>query len=284
MPHDTNISSPRITEDGNCARVPRMCLDTRAWHRQGHDRFLKYNVCPCSAQRPWAGQRILPGRRSWPCDGTTPRQRGHAGRAAPPRAGSLDAVMSSTMLSMYAHTHWGCGGAGRQGSFLRDFWMSAARFTKDGGDGLRGQLPHFAPPLPARAAARPLALAPRPPVHRRLERFGPCRSNQPADTVYSGPAVPPPSRVTLRTLMRKYSRGEPISMVTAYDYPSAVHVSRWVAGEAIASAGLARASVFYRVLSWELHVARRQQLRRCMQHSIFDSLLDSLATPSVYTL
>lgn len=31
-------------------------------------------------------------------------------------------------------------------------------------------------------------------------------------------------RVTLRTLRGQYERGEPISMVTAYDYPSAVHV------------------------------------------------------------
>ena len=50
-------------------------------------------------------------------------------------------------------------------------------------------------------------------------------SNQPEDTVYGGPSSPPPKRVTLRTLAEKYSRGENISMVTAYDYPSAVHVS-----------------------------------------------------------
>jgi hypothetical protein len=41
----------------------------------------------------------------------------------------------------------------------------------------------------------------------------------------SGPAAASPKRVTLRTLREKYKRGEPISMVTAYDYPSAVHVS-----------------------------------------------------------
>ena len=40
----------------------------------------------------------------------------------------------------------------------------------------------------------------------------------------SGPSSPSPKRVTLRTLREKYMRGEPISMVTAYDYPSAVHV------------------------------------------------------------
>jgi hypothetical protein len=49
-------------------------------------------------------------------------------------------------------------------------------------------------------------------------------SNLPVDTVYGGPTAPNPKRVTLRTLDAKYRRGEPISMVTAYDYPSAVHV------------------------------------------------------------
>ena len=39
-----------------------------------------------------------------------------------------------------------------------------------------------------------------------------------------GPSSPSPKRVTLRTLVAKYQRGDPISMVTAYDYPSAVHV------------------------------------------------------------
>lgn len=52
-----------------------------------------------------------------------------------------------------------------------------------------------------------------------------CFSIQPENTVYSGPVTPSPKRVTLRTLQSKYKKGEPISMVTAYDYPSAVHVS-----------------------------------------------------------
>ncbi|CAO2205097.1 unnamed protein product [Urochloa humidicola] len=40
-----------------------------------------------------------------------------------------------------------------------------------------------------------------------------------------GEAAPPPARpVTLATLRGKYRRGEPITMVTAYDYSSAVHV------------------------------------------------------------
>lgn len=51
-----------------------------------------------------------------------------------------------------------------------------------------------------------------------------CFSIQPENTVYSGPSAPSPKRVTLRTLQTKYRKGEPISMVTAYDYPSAVHV------------------------------------------------------------
>ena len=50
-------------------------------------------------------------------------------------------------------------------------------------------------------------------------------SIQPADTVYSGPQSAPPRRVTLRTIRQMYAKNEPLSMVTAYDYPSAVHVS-----------------------------------------------------------
>ena len=50
-------------------------------------------------------------------------------------------------------------------------------------------------------------------------------SIQPEDTVYGGPTAPLPKRVTLRTLQNKYRKKQPISMVTAYDYPSAVHVS-----------------------------------------------------------
>ena len=51
-------------------------------------------------------------------------------------------------------------------------------------------------------------------------------SNQPEHAVYSGPKAPSPRRVTLRTLRDKYLRGVPISVVTAYDYPSAVHVDQ----------------------------------------------------------
>lgn len=49
-------------------------------------------------------------------------------------------------------------------------------------------------------------------------------SNLPEHTVYSGPTASAGKRVTLRTLRQKYEKNEPLSMVTAYDYPSAVHV------------------------------------------------------------
>ncbi len=50
-------------------------------------------------------------------------------------------------------------------------------------------------------------------------------SEEPQGSVYTGPSSPPPKRVTLKTLRTKYQKKEPITMVTAYDYPSAVHVS-----------------------------------------------------------
>lgn len=49
-------------------------------------------------------------------------------------------------------------------------------------------------------------------------------SVQPEAAVYSGPSQRT-SRVTLRTIRTKYDAGEPLTMVTAYDYPSALHVS-----------------------------------------------------------
>ncbi|CAA7402712.1 unnamed protein product [Spirodela intermedia] len=50
-------------------------------------------------------------------------------------------------------------------------------------------------------------------------------SNIPEDTVYGGPKPQTVSqRTTLTNLRQKYRRGEPITVVTAYDYPSAVHV------------------------------------------------------------
>ncbi|CAO2186267.1 unnamed protein product [Urochloa humidicola] len=55
-------------------------------------------------------------------------------------------------------------------------------------------------------------------------------SHAPETAVYGGgrqpgqEAAPPARPVTLATLRGKHRRGEPITMVTAYDYSSAVHV------------------------------------------------------------
>nr|ABK27022.1 unknown [Picea sitchensis] len=50
-------------------------------------------------------------------------------------------------------------------------------------------------------------------------------SNLPEKSVYGGPKSQSPwKRITLNHLAAKYDKGEPITMVTAYDYPSAVHV------------------------------------------------------------
>ncbi|GIL47673.1 hypothetical protein Vafri_4438 [Volvox africanus] len=70
--------------------------------------------------------------------------------------------------------------------------------------------------LPALATAMPAMLA-APQCRRQM-------SVQPEAAVYSGPSPRSPTRVTLRTIRKKYESGEPLSMVTAYDYPSAVHV------------------------------------------------------------
>ncbi|KAH6779922.1 ketopantoate hydroxymethyltransferase 1 [Perilla frutescens var. hirtella] len=52
-----------------------------------------------------------------------------------------------------------------------------------------------------------------------------CLSNVPENTVYGGPKPQNPNqRVTLTQLRQKHKRGDPITMVTAYDYPSAVHL------------------------------------------------------------
>lgn len=54
------------------------------------------------------------------------------------------------------------------------------------------------------------------------------RSSKPEATVYTGPKdkASVPKRVTLRTLMKQHKDGVPLTMVTAYDYPSAVHVDQ----------------------------------------------------------
>ncbi|CAN7062475.1 hypothetical protein Bca4012_095840 [Brassica carinata] len=50
-------------------------------------------------------------------------------------------------------------------------------------------------------------------------------SNVPENTVYGGPKPQNPNqRVTLTQLMQKHKKREAITVVTAYDYPSAVHV------------------------------------------------------------
>ncbi|CAL9099683.1 unnamed protein product [Musa textilis] len=50
-------------------------------------------------------------------------------------------------------------------------------------------------------------------------------SNVPESTVYGGPKPQSPGRrVTLTHLRQKHRRGEPITVLTAYDYPSAAHV------------------------------------------------------------
>ena len=50
-------------------------------------------------------------------------------------------------------------------------------------------------------------------------------SNVPENTVYGGPKPQNPNqRVTLTQLRQKHRKGEPITVVTGYDYPSAVHI------------------------------------------------------------
>lgn len=52
-----------------------------------------------------------------------------------------------------------------------------------------------------------------------------CMSNVPENTVYGGPKPQnPDQRVTLAHLRQKHRKGEHITMVTAYDYPAAVHL------------------------------------------------------------
>ncbi|KAK7389889.1 hypothetical protein VNO78_25185 [Psophocarpus tetragonolobus] len=58
-----------------------------------------------------------------------------------------------------------------------------------------------------------------------LARLIRCMSNVPENTVYSGPTSHNSNqRVTLSQLRQKHRTSQPITMVTAYDYPAAVHV------------------------------------------------------------
>jgi hypothetical protein len=53
-----------------------------------------------------------------------------------------------------------------------------------------------------------------------------CMSNLPESTVYGGPKSRSPwKRVTLRNLNVKYEKKEPITVVTAYDYPSGAQIT-----------------------------------------------------------
>ncbi|GIL70097.1 hypothetical protein Vretimale_3307 [Volvox reticuliferus] len=88
------------------------------------------------------------------------------------------------------------------------FLGHAVQLPPYGRQNLRG-LPALAPAMPAMLAA--------PQCWRHM-------SVQPEAAVYSGPSPRSPARVTLRTIRKKYETGEPLTMVTAYDYPSAVHV------------------------------------------------------------
>ncbi|XP_010247885.1 PREDICTED: 3-methyl-2-oxobutanoate hydroxymethyltransferase 1, mitochondrial-like isoform X2 [Nelumbo nucifera] len=50
-------------------------------------------------------------------------------------------------------------------------------------------------------------------------------SNVPENSVYGGPKPQNPNnRITVTHLKQKHRKGEPITVVTAYDYPSAVHL------------------------------------------------------------
>lgn len=59
------------------------------------------------------------------------------------------------------------------------------------------------------------------PVTERGTRY---YATKPEASIYGGPQAGSPKRVTLRALQQKYNKGEKLTMMTAYDYPSAVHV------------------------------------------------------------
>ncbi|KAK7292730.1 hypothetical protein RJT34_15582 [Clitoria ternatea] len=65
----------------------------------------------------------------------------------------------------------------------------------------------------------------RTPLSSSVVRHIRCMSNVPENTVYSGPTSQSPTqRVTLSQLRQKHRNSQPITMVTAYDYPAAVHL------------------------------------------------------------
>mmetsp|Transcript_12360 Transcript_12360/g.31617 ORF Transcript_12360/g.31617 Transcript_12360/m.31617 type:complete len:410 (-) Transcript_12360:326-1555(-) len=65
----------------------------------------------------------------------------------------------------------------------------------------------------------------------------------PETSVYSGPRTDSAKRTSVRTVRKMYEKGEPIVMITAYDYPSAVHVDE--AGAHIALIGDSVAMVLH---------------------------------------
>ena len=71
-----------------------------------------------------------------------------------------------------------------------------------------------------------LVLAPALVIHLNFPPPWSLVSVQPENVVYAGPSTVSPKKVTLRSLRAKYAAKEPICMVTAYDYPSAVHVDQ----------------------------------------------------------
>ena len=166
-------------------------------------------------------------RKSRPCAAVAharPAARGGSGEQAPHgrgRASEVSARAAARLLPSYrgvcAHRCCGAWQRRRAVRFLRSP-QPALRPMRRAARALSRaarQLPALAPPgVPPSSTAPAACLVP----------TGRGFSNLPLDTVYGGPSSPNPKRVTLRTLDAKFKRGEPISMVTAYDYPSAVHV------------------------------------------------------------
>lgn len=59
----------------------------------------------------------------------------------------------------------------------------------------------------------------------KIFRFIRFMSNLPENSVYGGPKPQSPNqRITLTQIRQKHQRSQPITVVTAYDYPSAVHL------------------------------------------------------------
>ena len=83
----------------------------------------------------------------------------------------------------------------------------------------------------------------------------PAQATGPDATVYSGPTTADRKRVTLRHIRKKYLEGGKLSMVTAYDYPSAKHVRKRRSHHRCRLTGLLNVSV---CLPPRAHVHRRR--------------------------